>query len=61
MISVTGKVTSLHGQEMRVVSVPHFPYCDFEKNNQDPGGLVTFKDSIDSRLIQILSEQVNFT
>ncbi|KAK8397118.1 hypothetical protein O3P69_004656 [Scylla paramamosain] len=53
--------TDLKGQTLSVVSVPHFPYVDYERSKEGKGGVVTLRDTIDARLLQTFSEKINFT
>ncbi|KAG7162356.1 Glutamate receptor ionotropic, delta-1-like 13, partial [Homarus americanus] len=48
------------GHRLSIVSVPHFPYMDFDRDIE-PGSIIIAKDSIDTRLIHTFAAKLNFT
>ncbi|XP_042233419.1 glutamate [NMDA] receptor subunit 1-like [Homarus americanus] len=52
---------NFRGHRMRIVSVPHFPYMDYERKINMRGGIVKPRDSLDTRLITSFSAALNFT
>ncbi|XP_069189679.1 glutamate receptor ionotropic, kainate glr-3-like [Procambarus clarkii] len=48
------------GHNFHVVSVPYFPYVDYQDTNVS-GGTITLVDSLDARLLDTFSPKLNFT
>ncbi|XP_071537593.1 glutamate receptor ionotropic, delta-1-like [Panulirus ornatus] len=57
----TDGVQNLMGHRLRVVSVPHFPYMDYDWRSRTRNNRVTPRDSLDVRLINTFSTTLNFT
>ncbi|XP_069191072.1 probable glutamate receptor [Procambarus clarkii] len=52
---------NMMGSELSIVTVPYFPYMDFEPCRNNPEGLVKLKDSLDVRILSTLVTKLNFT
>ncbi|KAG7162358.1 Glutamate receptor-like 29, partial [Homarus americanus] len=55
------QVKTLRGRKLRIVTVPYFPYMDFERRTEEPGGIINPKDSVDTRLIYAFASALNFS
>ncbi|MPC99874.1 hypothetical protein E2C01_095319 [Portunus trituberculatus] len=50
------------GYELRIVSVPYFPYMNYQRvDGQHPEIPVQALDSIDYRILQNMAKKLNFT
>ncbi|XP_071544962.1 glutamate receptor ionotropic, delta-1-like [Panulirus ornatus] len=49
------------GHKFRIVTVPYFPYMDYDRKSRLENNRVTTRDSLDMRLINTFSETLNFT
>ncbi|KAG7176420.1 Glutamate receptor-like 41, partial [Homarus americanus] len=58
---VHNKLEDLMGYKMKILTMRFFPYVDYEKDTEEPGTTVTLKDSLSSRMLDILSASLNFT
>ncbi|XP_066962059.1 probable glutamate receptor [Macrobrachium rosenbergii] len=54
-------VRDFHGRLLRAVSLPFFPYADYEMNLKDLSKPVTLRDSLDHRILKTTSSLLNFT
>ncbi|XP_068238917.1 glutamate receptor ionotropic, delta-2-like [Palaemon carinicauda] len=54
-------VRDLHGHLLRAVSLPFFPYVDYQMNLQDLSKPVALRNSLDKKLIETISSIMNFT
>lgn len=52
---------NLRRHTFKVVTVPHFPFMDYVRENYKPGSIITPIDTIDTRLIVVFAESLNFT
>nr|XP_045600621.1 glutamate receptor ionotropic, delta-1-like [Procambarus clarkii] len=55
------QLNTMMGHKLSVVAVPHFPYMDFDRSTEGPGGVISPKDTVDSRLIHTFANVLNFT
>ena len=49
------------GHQFRVVTKKYFPYIEYERITDLPGTLVTLKDSLGTRITDLLGRKLNFT
>lgn len=49
------------GHKFRIVTVPYFPYMDYDRKSRDHSNKVMPRDSLDVRLINTFSKALNFT
>lgn len=56
---LTDQSPNLMGHRFRVVSVPYYPYMEYKKQSDQPGGLIIPKDSVDKYLLSTIAEKLN--
>ncbi|XP_042233435.1 uncharacterized protein LOC121873798 [Homarus americanus] len=49
------------GHKMQFSTVPYFPYMDYTRHSEEPGTIVTVKDSLDARLLSTFATKLNIS
>ncbi|XP_069951446.1 glutamate receptor-like [Cherax quadricarinatus] len=49
------------GKEMKFSTIIYFPYTDYTLDNSEPGSTVSLKDSLDARLLSLVTEKLNIS
>lgn len=55
----TDQSPNFMGHRFRVVSVPYYPYMEYKKQSDQPGGPIIPRESVDKYLLSTIAEKLN--